>query len=61
MISSLDDGSHVIGTMIYTVQTLASGSWRVVGVSFVQEIIRITCARLRGFWRWRPLQLWRRR
>ena len=25
--------------MIYTVQTLASGSWRVVGVSFVQEII----------------------
>ena len=25
--------------MIYTVQTLASGSWRVVGVSFVQDII----------------------
>ena len=39
LISTLDDGSHVIGTMIYTVQTLASGSWRVVGVSFVQEII----------------------
>ena len=39
LISNLDDGSHVIGTMIYTVQTLASGSWRVVGVSFVQEII----------------------
>ena len=37
LISNLDDGSHVIGTMIYTVQTLASGS--VVGVSFVQEII----------------------
>lgn len=39
LISNLDDGSHVIGTMIYTVQTLASGAWRVVGVSFVQEII----------------------
>ena len=39
LISNLDDGSHVIGTMIYTVQTLSSGSWRVVGVSFVQEII----------------------
>ena len=39
LISTLDDGSHVIGTMIYTVQTLASGSWRVVGVSFVQDII----------------------
>ena len=31
--------ADVIGTMIYTVQTLASGAWRVVGVSFVQEII----------------------
>ena len=39
LISTLDDGSHVIGTMIYTVQTLDSGSWRVVGVSFVQDII----------------------
>ena len=39
LISNLDDGSHVIGTMIYTVQTLSSGAWRVVGVSFVQEII----------------------
>lgn len=39
LISSLDDGSHVIGTMIYTVQTLTSGNWRVVGVSFVQDII----------------------
>jgi len=39
LISTLDDGSHVVGTMIYTVQTLTNGNWRVVGVSFVQEII----------------------
>lgn len=39
LISSLDDGSHVEGNVIYTVQTLANGRWRAVGVSFVQEVI----------------------
>ncbi len=37
--ASLSDGSHVEGNTIYTVQTLSSGSWRVVGVSSVQELI----------------------
>ncbi len=39
LIASLDDGSHVEGSVIYTVQSLANGRWQVVGVSFVQEII----------------------
>ena len=37
--ASLPDGPHVEGNTIYTVQTLSSGSWRVVGVSYVQDII----------------------
>ena len=37
--ASLPDGPHVEGNTIYTVQTLASGNWRVVGVSSVQELI----------------------
>ena len=36
--ASLPDGPHVEGNTIYTVQTLASGNWRVVGVSSVQEL-----------------------
>ena len=39
LISSLDDGSHVEGSVIYTLQSLENGRWRVVGVSFVQELI----------------------
>lgn len=39
LISSLDDGSHLEGSVIYTIQTLADSSWSVVGVSFVQEVI----------------------
>ena len=39
LISNLDFFNDTATTEIYTVQTLASGSWRVVGVSFVQEII----------------------
>lgn len=39
LISSLSDGSCVDGSVIYTVQSLENGRWRVVGVSFVQEII----------------------
>lgn len=38
-IAGLSDGSHVDGKVIYTVQTLENGRWRVVGVSFVQEVI----------------------
>ena len=37
--ASLPDGPHVEGNTIYTVQTLASGNWRVVGVSSEQELI----------------------
>ena len=37
--AELADGAHVEGNTIYTVQTLSSGSWRVVGVSSVQELI----------------------
>ena len=45
--ASLPDGPHVEGNTIYTVQTLASGNWRVVGVSSVQELI--TDGLQRGF------------
>ena len=38
-IAALEDGSHVENNMIYTVQTLQNGRWKVVGVSFVQESI----------------------
>ena len=31
--------NNVIGNIIYTAQTLSNGTWRVVGVSFVQDII----------------------
>ena len=39
LISALPDGSHVEGNVIYTVQSLENGRWKVVGVSFVQELI----------------------
>ena len=39
LIAALADGSHADGNVIYTVQTLRNSRWRVVGVSFVQEII----------------------
>lgn len=39
LISALPDGSHVEGSVIYTVQSLENGRWKVVGVSFVQELI----------------------
>ncbi len=37
--ASLPDGTYVEGNVIYTVQTLDGGDWRVVGVSSVQELI----------------------
>ncbi len=37
--AAMEDGAHVVGNTIYTLQTLKNGSWRVVGVSSVQELI----------------------
>lgn len=39
LITGLPDGSHVEGNVIYTVQTLKNGLWKVVGVSFMDELI----------------------
>ncbi len=39
LISSLADGSHMEGRVIYTLQTLNNTRWRVVGVSFVEDVI----------------------
>ena len=39
LIAALPDGTHVEGNVIYSVQTLTNGKWKVVGVSFVQELI----------------------
>ena len=39
LIAGLPDGSHVEGNVIYTVQTLKNGLWKVVGVSFMDELI----------------------
>ncbi len=38
-IAQLADGSHVAGSVIYTVQSLKNGAWRMVGVSYVDELI----------------------
>ena len=40
LISTLSDGSHVEGSVIYTVQTLDNLRWRVVGVSYADELIQ---------------------
>ncbi|MBR1457036.1 MAG: sensor histidine kinase [Oscillospiraceae bacterium] len=39
LISTLADGSHVEGSVIYTLQTLDNERWRVVGVSYVEDVI----------------------
>lgn len=39
LVSALPDGSHVAGSVIYTVQSLENRQWRVVGVSFTQEVL----------------------
>lgn len=39
LIAGLADGSHVEGSVIYTVQSLRNGPWKVIGVSFVDELI----------------------
>ena len=38
-IASLPDGTHVEENVIYSINTLGDGHWRVVGVSYVQELI----------------------
>ena len=38
-IASLEDGIWQNGNIVYTVKTLSNDRWKVVGVSFVQEII----------------------
>ena len=39
LIAGLQDGSSVQGSVIYTVQILENAPWKVVGVSFVDELI----------------------
>ena len=39
LIASLADGAHVEGNVIYAVQSLENCRWRVVGVSYVDEVI----------------------
>ena len=39
LITALPDGSTLSGNIIYTIKTLNNGDWRVVGVSYVQEMI----------------------
>ena len=39
LIASLEDGSYVEGNVIYAVNTLSNGQWRLVGVSFLQEFL----------------------
>lgn len=48
LISRLEDGSHVEAKVIYTIQSLDKGHWRVVGVSFVQELISDSVRELAG-------------
>ncbi|MBQ9663150.1 MAG: sensor histidine kinase [Oscillospiraceae bacterium] len=37
--AALEDGSHVEGNVIYAIRTLSNGQWRLVGVSFLQEVL----------------------
>lgn len=39
LIAQMSDGATVEGNVIYSVQTLENGRWRVVGVSYVRELI----------------------
>ncbi|MGB4659187.1 MAG: sensor histidine kinase [Mobilitalea sp.] len=40
MISMLKDGVHKVENKIYSIQTLKDGNWRVVGVSYTDELIQ---------------------
>ena len=48
LIGSLSDGSQADGNVIYTVETLSNQRWRVVGVSFVQEVVNESLRDLSG-------------
>lgn len=50
LISTLEDGSHEEGTEIFTIQSLRNGSWRVVGVTSVQEVITDSLHEMAGLW-----------
>lgn len=39
LIAGLSDGTHAEGNVIYTIQSLSNGPWRVVGVTYVDEVI----------------------
>jgi len=39
-ISMLEDGVHKVENKIYSIQTLKDGNWRVVGVSYTDELIQ---------------------
>ena len=39
LISSLPDGSHAEGGQIYTIQSIPRSGWKIIGVSFVQDLI----------------------
>ena len=39
LLAGMQDGTQIVGNTIYSVQTMNSGSWRLVGVSSVQETI----------------------
>ena len=38
-LAALEDGTYVEDTMIYAVTSVEDSSWRVVGVSFVDELV----------------------
>lgn len=40
MVGSLEDGVHKSGGIIYSIQTLNDGNWRVIGVSYTSELIQ---------------------
>lgn len=48
LIAGLSDGAHVEGNVIYTVQSLDNSRWRVVGVSFMQELISDSVQEITG-------------
>lgn len=48
LISALPDGSQVEGNVIYIVSSLENSRWRVVGVSFMQELISDSVREIAG-------------
>ena len=50
LIAGLPDGSNESGSMIYTLTSLENSHWRVVGVSFVEELITESVQEVSPFW-----------